>query len=236
MYGWKARIGLILPSLNAVMEPEFNTMSPDGISVHATRLMHQGNISMTELKKMAEGTESAAELLATAGVNVIAYACTSGSLVGGMGWDQQLISRMEKATAIPATTTATAVIRACRELGVSRVAVATPYGEATNRVEEEFLEAHGIRVVNMKGLNISGEKLRNAPAETTYNLACDVDSPEAEAIFISCTSFKSITVIEELEEKLGKYVFSSNTATMWDVLKKLDISEPLTGYGRLFEH
>lgn len=236
MYGWKARIGLILPSLNAVMEPEFNTMAPDGISVHTTRLMHPGDISMTELKKMAEGTEPAAELLATAGVNVIAYACTSGSLVGGMGWDQQLISRMEKATAIPATTTATAVIRACRELGVSRVAVATPYGEDTNRVEEEFLKAHGIRVVNMKGLNISGEKLRNAPAETTYNLACDVNSPEAEAVFISCTGFKSITVIEELEEKLGKYVFSSNTATMWDVLKKLGISEPVTGYGRLFEH
>ncbi len=74
MYGWKARIGLILPSLNAVMEPEFNTMAPAGISVHATKLLHRPGISIDELKKMAEGTEQAAELLATAGVDIISYA------------------------------------------------------------------------------------------------------------------------------------------------------------------
>ena len=184
---------------------------------------------------MAEGTEKAAQLLATAGVNVIAYACTSGSLVGGVGWDQQLISRIEKATAIPATTTATAVIRACEELGVSKVAVATPYREEINQAEEEFLEAHGIKVVNIKGLTLHGENLRSTPTETAYNLACEVDTPEADAVFISCTGFKSITVIEQLEAKLQKYVFSSNTATMWDVVKKLGLGEPIKGYGQLLE-
>lgn len=218
------------------MEPEFNAMAPDGVSVHATRLLLMPGNSLEDLRKMAEGTENAAALLATAGVNIIAYGCTSGSLAGGVGWDQELISRIEKATAIPATTTATAVIRACRELGASRVAVATPYDEEINKAEKGFLEAHGIKVLSIKGLGLHGEDLRRAPPEVTYNLACEVNSPEADVVFISCTAFKSITVIGELEERLQKYVFSSNTATMWDVLKRLGITEPIKGYGKLFEH
>ncbi len=141
MYSWQAMIGLILPSLNGIMEPECNAMAPDGVSIHATRLHLPSGPSLEDLKKMAEGTEGAAELLATAGVNIIAYACTSGSLVGGPGWDQQLISRIEKAASVPATTTSTAVIRACRELGVSKVALATPYDEATNpRTKEQIMD------------------------------------------------------------------------------------------------
>lgn len=236
MYGWKAMIGLILPSLNGIMEPELNAMAPEGVSVHATRLLLPSGPSLEDLKKMAEGTESAAELLASAGVNIIAYACTSGSLVGGAGWDKKLINRIEKAIPLPATTTSTAVIRACRELGVSKVALATPYDEATNQVEKEFLETHDIEVVNMKGLNLHGDELRKAPPETTYNLTCEVDTDKADAVFISCTGFKTITIIEKLEQKLGKLVFSSNTATMWDVLKKLGVTEALKGYGKLFSH
>ncbi len=82
--------------------------------------------------------------------------------------------------------------------------MATPYVEETNWVEKEFLESHGIRVVKMQGLSLLGEEMRNAPVETTYNLACEVNTLEAEAIFISCTGFKSITIIEGLEEKLGE--------------------------------
>jgi maleate cis-trans isomerase len=185
---------------------------------------------------MAEGTESAAELLASARVNIIAYACTSGSLVGGAGWDKELINRIEKATSLPATTTSTAVISACHALGVSKVALATPYDEATNQVEKEFLEAHDVEVVKMKGLDLHGQEMLKAPPDTTFNLACEVDTDEAEAVFISCTGFKTITIIEKLEQKLGKPVFSSNTTTMWDVLKKLDVTEPLKGYGKLFSN
>jgi maleate isomerase len=219
------------------MEPEFNAMAPDSVSVHATRLLHLPGIPAEDVKKMAEGTEKAADLLATAGVNVIAYACTSGSLVGGIGWDQQLISRIEQATNIPATTTATAVIGACKELGVNKVALATPYHEEINQVEKEFLEAHGIKVVKIKGLGLFGEALRSTPIETAYHLAHEVNTPQAEAVFISCTGFKTITVIERLEAELKKPVFSSNTATMWDVAQRLGISsEPIKGYGQLFEH
>lgn len=234
MYGYKARIGLIVPSCNDVMEPEFNAMKLGGVSVHATRVLLTG-ATIEGLKKMAEGTEEAARLLATAGVSIIVYGCTTGSLLKGVGWDEELISSIERITGIPATTTSTAVIRVFRELRFERVAVATPYPQELDQLERGFFEAHGIHVVNMKGLGlVRAEDVQATPPETTYKIACEVNTPEADAIFISCTGFKSLTVIEKLEEELQKYVFSSNTATMWDVLKRLDIREQIKGYGKLF--
>lgn len=234
MYGTKARIGLIVPSLNTVIEPEMNAMVSPGVTVHATRLLFDG--SFGGLEDMAKDVEQASNLLATARVDIIAYACTTGSMVKGIGWDTELMKRIEQATGIPATTTSTAVIRAFRELGVKKVAVATPYSEEFNQVERQFFAASEVKIVQMKGLDIHGEELRRSLPETTYQTAREVDTPEADAVFISCTGFKSITVIERLEKELKKYVFSSNTATLWDVTRRLGITDPIKGYGKLFEH
>lgn len=225
---------MIVPSVNNVMEPEFNAMKPEGISIYATRLLlTEGTVE--GLKKMSEGVEEAARLIADAGVTVIAYGCTSGSLIKGVGWDKKLISTIERITAIPATTTSTAVMEVFKKLGVSKVAVATPYPDEVNQLERKFFEDQGINVVSMKGLGITKkEDMQNTLPETAYKLACEVDTPEAEAVFISCTGFKSLTVIEELEKVLGKYVFSSNTATMWEVLNRLGISNQVRNYGKLF--
>lgn len=237
MYGERARIGLIVPSCNPIMEPEFNAMKPEGVSVLATRVFLAGSTTETvkSLMRMDEETGRAAELLATAGVSIIAYGCTTGSMVGGLGWDQELINRIERTTNIPTTTTATAVMRAFRELGIEKVSIATPYGEELDRLEREFFEANGIKVVKIKGLSLNSQGMWLAPPETTCELACEVNTPEVDAVFISCTNFKSVTVIEKLEEKLQKYVLSSNIATMWDVLKRLGIHDQIKGYGKLMQ-
>jgi len=234
-YGDKAWIGVMVASSNTVVEQEFNAMAPPGVSVHATRLLLTEG-SEKALRRMVEDTEHAARLLATAVVDIIGFGCTTGSLVYGLGWDLDLISRIEKVTGIPATTTSTAVISAFKRLGISKVAVATPYNDELNELERVFFEAHGIRVINMKGLNNAGEEAHRASPELTADLVREVNSSEAEAVFISCAGFKSITVIEKLEKELQKFVFSSNTALFWNILEKLNIQEKPRGYGSLFEH
>ena len=231
MYGWKARIGLMIVASNAIIEPEFNAMVPRDVSVHVTRMLHERSIE--GLKRMAAYTEDAARLLSHAGVDIIAYACTAGSLIEGVGGDQDLSRRIEAATGIPATTTSTAVINAFRELRINKVSVACPYTEEVYQAEKAFFEANGVKVLAIKSLDLFREGLRRSPPEATYDIACEVNTPEAEAVFISCTALKSITVIEKLEERLQKPVFSSNTALMWDILKKLGVREPIEGYGSL---
>jgi len=122
------------------------------------------------------------------------------------------------------------------QLSVEKVAVATPYIDEVNEKEREFLEANGFQVVNIKGLQIEENlEIGRQPPEVAYRLAKDVDRPEAEAVFISCTNFRTIEVIAALEADLGKPVLSSNTATLWASLKSLRIREKLLGLGSLLE-
>ena len=236
MYGTKARIGLMIPSLNTIVEPEFNAMKPEGVSIHIARLFWVAGAPIAHLKSRDEDIEGPANLLAAAWANIIVYGCTIGSLAKGIGWDQEIMSRIKRATGVLPTTTSSAVVKAFKELGVKKVAVASPYRAELNKLVTEFVEAHGIKVVNMKGLSMHGQDTLLASPETTYNLVHEVNTPEAEAVFISCANFKSITVIDKLEKELQKYVFSSNTATMWDALRMLNIDDQIKGYGRLFEH
>lgn len=233
MYGWRAKVGLIIPSLNITMEPEFSWMAPDGVSFHATRVLLERG-TPEQLEKMAGEAEGAARLLATAGVDLIVYGCTSGSLIKGLGWDRQIIQTIESATGIPAFTTSTAVIEAFQFMEVSRVSVGTPYIDEVNRIEREFFEGHGVKVVHIEGLGYTrGEELHAEPPETAYRLGKKVDRPEADCVFLSCTDFKTIEIIGTLERDLKKPVMSSNTVTMWAVLKRLGIRDEIGDYGKL---
>jgi maleate isomerase len=233
MYGWRGKIGVILPSLNNTMEPEFYKMAPKGIAVYATRLL-LGRGVPEELEKMAADTEKAADLLKTADVTGILYGCTSGSLIKGVGWDLEIIRRIEERTGILTTTTSTAVIEAFRELGVKSVSVATPYIDQVNNIEKEFFEAHGVKVVNIRGLGYTkGEELHRESPETAYAFAKQVFRKEADCLFISCTDFAAIEILNLLEQDLGKPAMSSNTASLWAILKKMGIRDRMDGYGEI---
>ncbi|MCZ7663215.1 MAG: maleate cis-trans isomerase [Thermoleophilia bacterium] len=233
MYGWRARIGLILPSLNVTMEPEFYRMIPEGISVHTTRvLLEEGRPD--KLEKMADDSAAAARLLATCDVDGIMYGCTSGSLIKGVGWDLEIVKMIEDATGIPTSTTSTGVIEAFRELGVTKVAVATPYIQPVNDLEKEFFEGHGVKVVNIEGLGYTkGGDLHSVPRGTAYSFGKKVDRPEAECVFVSCTDFHAIHELDALERDTGKPAMCSNTASLWAIFKKLGIREPIEGYGEI---
>lgn len=233
MYGWRAKIGIIIPSLNNTMEPEFNKMAPRGVAVYATRLLLEKGLP-ENLEGLATDTEKAADLLKTADVTGIVYGCTSGSLIKGVGWDREIIQRIESRTNILSTTTSTAVVEAFRELKAKTVAVATPYVDAVNRIEKNFFEAHGVKVIHIQGLGYTkGEELHRESPETAYAFAKGVDRKEAECLFISCTDFAAIEVLNTLEGDLGKPVLSSNTVSLWAILKKLGIKERIEDYGEI---
>ncbi len=220
-YSNASRIGLIVPSLNVTIEPEFNAYAPADISIHATRLLLPKG-DKEHLAQMAQDTEPACDLLSTAKVNVIAYACTTGSMINGIEWENSLARRMESRTRVPAVTTASAVIAALRKLGLSRVAVGTPYIDEVNAAEKKFLEDNAITVTKISGMGyVDGESLHREPPETALKLAKRVDSSDAQGIFLSCTDLKTFTVIDEIENSLGKPVISSNSATLWKCLEMM---------------
>ena len=151
MYGWKGRIGLLIPHRNTTMEPEFHRMIPKGVSVHTARMLLE-EPSPNALAKMEEEIYRTAGIISAVDPDVIVVGCTSGSLIKGSGYDQHIIDKITDLTNLPAITTATAVIEALKRLNIRNVAVATPYIDEVNQKEKEFIEDTGISVTQIKGL------------------------------------------------------------------------------------
>jgi maleate isomerase len=178
-------------------------------------------------------------MLATIPVDVILLGCTSGTLIEGPGYDKKIIQRIEKASGgIPGLTTSTAVISALQKLNLQKLAVATPYIKSINEAEIRFLEGNGFKVLTLKSLELlNNNDFSSQPPYVIYNLALRAfrESPEAEGIFISCTSLRSPEIIEDLEKNTGKPVVTSTQASLWAALRKIGINEPIKGYGQLLE-
>lgn len=228
----KIKAGVILPSVNCIMEPELYHVAPAGISFHTTRVFLE-KTTPEALIKMEEDLDYAARLMATVSPRAVIYACTSGSFIKGLGWDQVIIDKLESMVGCPATTTSTAMVQALKALGIRRLAVATPYLDSVNEREEDFLNKTGFEVVSCQGLGLSGPAIREVAPETVYELVKKVDRPEADGIFISCTDFRAMEVIGALEEELGKPITSSNQVSLWSLLKILEHPGGIQGYGRL---
>ncbi len=236
MYGWRARIGLIMPANNTVMEPELYRIAPAGISLHFARLMVSGAFTTQTLVEMEKNAWRGVEELAAGGVDVLAYACLSTSLAKGIGWSETLIADIGKRTGHPATTAATATLDALKELGVKRVAVGTPYPHNINQLVKPFFESYGVAVVSSMNLNIEGlQEVCKQPPQVAYRLGRAVDTSEAEAICILATDFRTIEAIQPLEDDLGKPVVTTNQAVLWKTLRLAGVQPGLVGYGGLLK-
>lgn len=234
-YGWRAKIGLITPSSNNINEPEFYRMAPPGVTIHTSRVLLVGEMDEASFHRMAAELGRAAAELATAEVDIVAYGCTAGSVIAPL---PELVQSMASRTGTPALVTAGAVVSALRALGAKRVAMGTPYLDFVNRREIEFLNRHGIEITKYLGLELGHDQaerrsIGHVPPETIYRMAWEIDSPEADAIFISCANLATLDVIEEIERALGKPVISSNTACFWACLRTLGVNCAIEGYGRL---
>lgn len=236
MHGERGRIGLIVPSSNTTNEPEFSGALPSGVSLHAARMRLDG-VDADSLSSMADDVERCAELLATADVDVVAYGCTTGSLVHGPGYDEEIEARVAEAAGVPAVATAASVKRAFEALDVDSVAVATPYVDDLNEREAAFLDAAGYDVVAMRGLGIrSNTEIGAQTPETAATAAREVDAADADAVFVSCTNYRTFEAVADLERDLGKPVVTSNQATLWDALRRLDADvAPTRDLGRLLD-
>jgi arylmalonate decarboxylase len=229
------RIGTIVPVSNTTNEVEFNRFKPDGVTVHFTRVPLDSNPAADDFQTMLNAAGKAAEELAATGADVVNYGCTSGSMSCP---SDRLLGVLKECSGKPALSTAGAILDALRHLGLKRIAMATPYVEATNEKERAFIERHGFEVSAIKGLGLGGslekiQKISRIPAADAYDHARSVDSADAEALLICCTDFGTAEIVQDLENDLGKPVITSNTASFWSALRRAGVNQPVEGFGRL---
>jgi maleate isomerase len=178
--------------------------------------------------------ESESRKLADAEVDVIVFAATAPTLAKGKGYDRELIKRMEDASGRAATTAATAFVDALTRLGVEKISIGAPWSKTMDGPMVTFMEANGFKVVNSEVAGyLAGVALGRTGPEAAYELGRRVDRPDAEAIVMPGGNWPSMSVVERLEDELGKPVLANNAVSLWAGLRLLNRGDSIPGCGRL---
>lgn len=236
--GTRGRIGLIFMASSIVMESEMWAMAAEGIAIHTARItLPKVTVAGIEEMMTAPELERAARHLASAPIDLLCFGGTSASFLHGTAYDRGLIAKLQAwAPGKKVTTASTATLAALAHVGAGAVALATPYVDEVHQRAISFLQENGHAVVRSANLGIDTDQaLAEVPLEQVYDLVRSVDTPEAGAIFISCTNFWSVGVIAALERELGKPVVSAVQASFWHCLELLDVKGAKAGYGRLLD-
>lgn len=232
----RARIGLVVPSVNTVMEPWAARTVPAGVGVFTARMFITPDTTRETLIEMdrTDG-KGALRQLSSLFPHVMAYGCTASSIVQGLDYDQHLRDEMTETYGVPSTTAAHAILTALATVGAKRVSIVSPYTQAVDEAEHRYFESAGLEVVGGACLGISdGFQLAAPEPAQLYELGLKGWDARADALVISCLNTRSHTVIDALENAIGKPVVTSTQATLWHALRLAGIDDRIAGAGRLF--
>jgi len=235
------RLGMLTPSSNTALEPVTYAMlaGVEGVSVHFSRF------KVTEIALSEEATRQfdtseilrAAELLAHAKVDVIAWNGTSASWLG-FDRDERLCERITEATGIRARTTVLAYRDLFRGLATARIGLVTPYtADVQSRIMTNW-GSQGLNCVTERHLSLADNfSFAEVPEAEIARLCEEVVREGADAAVVLCTNMRGAGFAERLEQKLGIDVFDSIAVTLWACLIATGVDPSVVrGWGNLFKN
>lgn len=168
-------------------------------------------------------------------VDVVVWACTSGSFV--FGWDgaRAQADALAHLLGVPASSTSFAFVEAIRALGITTVAIAATYPEDVAEAFATFLAHADVTVTSVGSQDIvTATEVGTLGKERVLDFVTTGDHPGAEAVLVPDTALHTAAWLEELEDALGKPVLTANQVTMWEALRILDAPRRSASLGALF--
>jgi len=249
--GWEGqwRLGVLTPHADVGPESEFSAMAPAAVRIHAARVpfgaMASGGamdptIPLAPVRAFAEPphVDDAAELLAAAPLDAIAYAFTSSAYVLGADAESAMLERLEQRTrGIPVLAATSATVEALRALGASHLALVDPpwFDVALSEMGRRYYEAAGFSVARSGPCALPSDQAQITP-EQLFDWILANCPREVDAITIGGNGFRAVGVIAALESQLDCSVISANQALLWATLRAAGApTSEVVGYGMLFE-
>ena len=231
--GLVARIGVLTPDFDPVPESEISAIAPDGVSIHASRVVrNQTPAAFAEPPHV----DAAAERLRDLAPRAIVFAYTSSSYALGADADAAVRARLaERAGGIPVVLTAPSAVDALRLLRAKRVALIHPpwFTEEVNTKGMDYFRQQGFEVVRGTRIAPARSFAEVRPAEV-YDWARANTPPEAQAVFIGGNGLRAVGAIQALETALGRPVLTANQVVFWAALRAAKVAGAIADYGRLF--
>ncbi|MGW6527317.1 maleate cis-trans isomerase family protein [Streptomyces venezuelae] len=218
-------VGVVAP-FDFVLDRELWRWIPDEVSLHLTRTPYvpvEVSLDLARLVSEHETLAEAVRALTAAEPEVLAYACTSGSFVGGTPGERAMCEAMTREGAVASVTTSGALLEALGELGARRIALVTPYTWSVTQSLEEYLAEASVAVTGRAYLGLT-RHIWKVPYRDVADMARRAvlgSDGGVDCLFISCTNLPTYDVIPQLEAELRMPVISANQVTMWSALRRL---------------
>ena len=232
------RIGVLSLATDFVIEDDLSQMLPSTVTFFTSRVLNYQPLTFENLRKMAPRIKAAAESILPGddgGVDVYMYACTSGSIA--IGEDKVTEYVREARPGAMVTNPATAALEAFKALNAKKVTMITPYLVDVNTEFAAYFQSRGIEVLNVATFDFGMDiPMSFISPDDIKQAAIEFRHPDAELVFISCTSLRAVPVIAEIEKALGIPVVSSSQSLAWHALKLINYCKPVHGFGALMEN
>lgn len=232
----RGKIGFVLIPNEQTIEDDMVGHMPSGVGAYFSRAIMPREISTESLAQLRGSlADTAARILPDDKLDVIVFACTSGTVAVG---EEIACAELQKgAPGARATTLAGAVRKALKAVGAEKIVLGSPYIRELNDNVVRYLESAGVSVLAAHGMGLKydTDMIRVSP-DYLVDYALAIDDPRADAVLLSCGALRSIDVIDRIEQKLGKPAICSNQAMLWDSLRMAGVNDRLSGLGLLLRN
>jgi maleate isomerase len=243
--GWRRKFGVIAPSTNTSVQPEFDSMRPVGVTNHFSRIVIPDNPvhNDDDFNKLMDDIRStmmgAVDAVMTCSPDYIVMGMSAETFWDGLDGAKELEERVKQRSGLKVAMGSDAAQAALRRYGaIKRISVITPYMPVGDQQVRRFFTDCGFEVVALKGLKCQSPMLISHVSEKQLRDAInEVNDPSVEAIVQAGTNLAMARLAGIAEFWLDKPVIAINTATYWWALRQNGISDRVPGYGSLLmEH
>ena len=232
---YNPKVGLLALSTDLTIEKDFNSICNNlPLDIFVNRIHNENPLTKENLLKMCEKIKLITEkILPGEKINTVAYGCTSGTIAIGEDKVQKEIQLAKPDSYV--TTPTTSALKAFRLMNIKKIAIFTPYPESVNKTIYEYFSKKNIEVISFSTFNLELDTdFANIDPNYLLEILIKLDTNGADALFISCTALPALEILNEVEKKINKPVFSSNQTLIWDTIRSVGYKNPIKGYGQLF--
>lgn len=234
MFGWRARIGYLCPSVLEMITYDFYRIAPAGVGLIGVTCMIEG-WSREAYRKGLEQVERCAEELGRRKCDFIIHAGVPLVVSQGTGFEKEIIKRVERAARTPATTSIAAAIASLQALGAYRIALVNPYPPELNESVVKFLSGYGFEVRSVVSLGTDFTRIGQVTGDDVYQAAKRAvkEAGRLDALYLPCPQFPVLDVAQEIEEDFGVPAVAHLASELWAAFKTIGVRAPVRGFGML---
>lgn len=219
----RSGVGLILLQADEVLENEIRIlMTKPDLPLYHARVTSAADVTPQTLAAMEAEIPAATRMLPPAAdIGIVAYCCTSGSVVIGEDKVEAAIHSVRPGVRV--TNPIAAVKARLADLGARRIGLLTPYEPSVSTAMADHLQANGFEISSFAAFGEKEEAkvTRISSASILGAIEAIGSGDQCDAVFASCTNLRTASILEEASKRIGKPVISSNSALAWHIEKLL---------------